>query len=84
MKKDSSTECWNKVGMEEFIEKAQNNDFRMHYIMPYAMQEMGNVIGKHIWNLGCGEGGYSRALAVKGAVVTAVDYSEALLAYVFN
>lgn len=82
MKKDSSTECWNKVGMEEFATKAQNNDFRMHYIMPYTLIAIGDVKGKYVLDLGCGEGGYSRALADKGAVVTAVDCSEALLDYV--
>lgn len=82
MKNDSSTECWNKVELEEYITKAQNNDFRMHYIMPYTLKAIGDVNNKHILDLGCGEGGYSRALADMGAVVTAVDCSEALLDYV--
>jgi hypothetical protein len=25
MKKDSSTECWNEVGNEEWVDKAQNS-----------------------------------------------------------
>lgn len=82
MKKDSSTECWNKVELDEYISKAQNNDFRMHYIMPYTLEVIGDVKAKHILDLGCGEGGYSRALDDMGAVVTAVDCSEALLDYV--
>ena len=82
MKRDSSTECWNKVGVEEWIEAAQNNDFRRYYIMPFTLDAIGEVGGKRILDLGCGEGGYSRALADKGAVVTAVDCSEALVAYV--
>ncbi|SHJ65445.1 Methyltransferase domain-containing protein [Anaerocolumna jejuensis DSM 15929] len=84
MKRDSSTECWNKVGVEEWIEAAQNNDFRRYYIMPFTLDAIGEVGEKRILDLGCGEGGYSRALADNGAVVTAVDCSEALLAYVAN
>ena len=56
MKGDSSTDCWSNVG-NEWIEKAQTNDFRMHYIMPYTMQKLGNVEGIDILDLGCGEGG---------------------------
>lgn len=82
MKTDSSTRCWNEVGVKEFIEVAQNNDFRMHYIMPYTLQAIGDVSGKHILDLGCGEGGYSRALSDIGAVVTAVDCSQAFITYV--
>ena len=70
MKGDSSTDCWSNVG-NEWIEKAQTNDFRMHYIMPYTMQKLGNVEGLDILDLGCGEGGYSRELAGRGAKVTA-------------
>ncbi|WMJ86961.1 class I SAM-dependent methyltransferase [Anaerocolumna sp. MB42-C2] len=82
MNRDSSTECWNKIGIEEWVEKAQNNDFRMYFIMPYTLQQLGEVKGKNILDLGCGEGGYARALADKGAMVTAVDCSEELLSYV--
>ncbi|MDF2543013.1 MAG: putative methylase [Herbinix sp.] len=82
MKKDSSTECWSKVGAEEWIKAAQNNDFRNYFIMPFTLQAMGEVKEKHILDMGCGEGGYARALAEKGAVVTAVDCSDTMLAYV--
>ena len=80
MKKDSSTDCWGKVG-EEWIEKAQTNDFRIYYIMPYTLQKLGDVKGLDILDLGCGEGGYSRELAGRGAKVTAVDCSEMSIAY---
>lgn len=55
---DSSTKCWNEIG-NEWIEKAQTNDFRMHYIMPNTLRLLGDVKDKTILDLGCGEGGYS-------------------------
>lgn len=82
MKKDSSTECWNQVAIDSWIEKAQTNDFRLHFIMPYTLQKLGDVKGRQILDLGCGEGGYARALAGNGALVTAVDCSEAMLKYI--
>jgi len=84
MIKDSSTECWNQVDIDEWINKAQTNDFRMYYIMPYTLEKLGDVKGKHIFDLGCGEGGYSRALANKGAVVTSADCSEVMIEYARN
>lgn len=81
MIKDSSTECWNQVDTDEWISTAQTNDFRMFYIMPYTLEKLGEVRGRHILDLGCGEGGYSRALAQKGAVVTSADCSAAMIGY---
>lgn len=42
---------------------AQSNPHRMHFIMPFTLKLLGNVSGKTILYLGCGEGGYSRELA---------------------
>ena len=80
MKTDSSTECWGNVGCE-WIQKSQTNDFRVYYIMPYTMEKLGDVKGLSILDLGCGEGGYSRELARKGAKVTSVDCSEMAVSY---
>lgn len=81
MIKDSSTECWNQVKIDEWINIAQTNDFRIYYIMPYTLEKLGDVRGKYILDLGCGEGGYSRALAQKGAVVTSADCSAVMIDY---
>lgn len=72
MIEDSSTISWNKAG-KELCDVAQKNDFRMYYIMPYTLQQLGDVSDKTILDIGCGEGGYSRALAHKGANVTSID-----------
>ena len=69
---DSSTRAWNTLG-KEWFELAQTGESRVHFIMPYTLAKLGDVAGKKILDLGCGEGGYSRALAKKGAQVVAVD-----------
>ena len=82
MKKDSSTESWGKIEMsEEWIQMAQANPHRMHFIMPFTFKQLGDVAGKAVLDLGCGEGGYSRELARKGAIVTAVDCAENAIKY---
>lgn len=80
MKQDSSTVAWNKLG-DEWFELAQTGESRNCFIMPYMLNLLGNVQGKQILDLGCGEGGYSRALARKGAGLTSVDCSEKAIQY---
>jgi len=82
MKKDSSTESWGKTEMfDEWSQTAPTNLYRMHFIMPFTFQRLGDVSGKAILDLGCGEGGYSRELARKDASVTAVDCAEKAIEY---
>ena len=82
MKKDSSTESWGRIEMtKEWIRMAQSNPHRMHFIMPFTFKQLGGVAGKTVLDLGCGEGGYSRELARKGAVVTAVDCAGTAISY---
>ena len=54
-KQDSSTKAWNNLG-EEWFALAQNGESRMQFIMPYTLEKLGNVAGKKILDLGCGEG----------------------------
>lgn len=78
MIQDSSTICWNKAGIE-FCDYAQKNDFRAYFVMPYTLQQLGDVSDRIILDIGCGEGGYSRALAHKGANVTSIDCAVDLI-----
>jgi len=80
VKKDSSTVSWGNIEMtEELIQIAPTNPQRIHFIMPFTFKQLGDVSGKAILDLGCGEGGYSRELARRGAIVTAVDCAEAAI-----
>ena len=82
MKKDSSTESWGKIEMtEEWIRMAHTNPHRINFIMPFTLMRLGDVSGKAVLDLGCGEGGYSRELTRRGASVTAVDCAENAIAY---
>ena len=82
MKEDSSTKSWGNIEMTEaWIKNAQINLHRIHFIMPFTFKQLGDVSGKVILDLGCGEGGYSRELARKGAIVTAIDCSENVINY---
>lgn len=80
MKEDSSTMCWSQLG-KEWFDLAQTGESRMRFIMPYMLLRLGDVSGKKILDLGCGEGGYARELAKRHAEVVAVDCSKYCVDY---
>ena len=83
MKQDSSTIAWNAMG-DEWFELAQTGEARNLFIMPNMLKLMGDVKGKRILDLGCGEGGYSRELAKRGAELVSVDCSAKAIEYSIN
>lgn len=80
IKKDSSTIAWNALG-DEWFKLAQTGESRNCFIMPNMLKFMGDVNNKVILDLGCGEGGYSRELAKKGATLVSIDCSAKAIEY---
>lgn len=80
MIQDSSTRSWNQLSTE-WCDIAPTNEMRINFIMPYMLKLLGDVSGKRILDLGCGEGGYSRELTNRNADVVAVDCAEYSIEY---
>ena len=78
MPNDSSTRSWNAAA-DDWVAHADENDYRNFFLLPRMLRMLGDVAGRNILDLGCGEGGYSRELAQRGARVTGVDGSERLI-----
>jgi SAM-dependent methyltransferase len=76
---DSSTRSWDAIA-DDWVHHADQNDYRNDLLMPFMLELLGNVRGVALLDLGCGEGGYSRALAARGAKVVGVDGSSRLIA----
>ena len=75
---DSSTRSWDAIA-DDWVRHADTNDYRNDLLMPLMLELLGDVRGISILDLGCGEGGYSRELARRGAKVVGVDGSSRLV-----
>lgn len=49
---------------------------KVYIRMPAVLKMLGEIAGKRVIDLGCGDGYYSRIMARRGAKVTAVDFSD--------
>ncbi len=58
---------------------AKNDPYREHILFPETIRALGDVSGRRILDLGCGNGEYSIMLAEKGGVVDGVDVSQSAI-----
>ncbi len=71
---DKMAEWWDKEVGEKGIWHQQ------HGIDPVVFKTLGDIKGKAILEIGCGNGYFARLLAKKGAKVTSIDLSKKLIA----
>jgi 2-polyprenyl-3-methyl-5-hydroxy-6-metoxy-1,4-benzoquinol methylase len=70
---DSNAEAW-----AERVRTGTDHN-RIHVLDPATLDLLGDVDGKQILDLGCGEGRFCRILAQRGASLTGVDLSSRMI-----
>jgi ubiquinone/menaquinone biosynthesis C-methylase UbiE len=75
---DTSTRSWDAIA-DEWVAHADANDYRNAYLMPRMLAMVGDVAGRRVLDLGCGEGGYAREFSRRGARVVGIDGSARLI-----
>jgi ubiquinone/menaquinone biosynthesis C-methylase UbiE len=79
---DNLSEQWDEAAepWTDFVRKGKDF-YREEMNNPAFFKLVGNVKGKKILDLACGEGSNTRILARKGATVVGVDFSEILIEF---
>jgi ubiquinone/menaquinone biosynthesis C-methylase UbiE len=80
---EEAMQCWDE-GAEEFAGRFKRNEefFHKHVINPTLLDLLGDVKGKAVLDLACGEGHFSRKVAeqAKGDIqITGIDASKKLI-----
>lgn len=76
---DEDIQLW-EASAQQWIDNLQSRgDQAREFLDPRVWQQFGNVEGKVVLDVGCGEGRFCRQLAEKGAIVTGVEPTPKLL-----
>ena len=78
MTDDSSTRSWDNAA-DAWIDHADTSEYQKRFLQPRMLALAGDVSGRRVLDLGCGEGAYARELARRGARVTGIDGSSRLI-----
>jgi len=73
------TWAWFRSRADDWAAHADENDYRNHFLFPLTFELLGEVRGLRVLDVGCGEGGHTRELAVRGAKVVGLDGSPRLI-----
>ena len=76
-----SQTSWGKVaGWYDELLESDDGTYQSKIILPNLLRLLGDIKGREILDLACGQGFFSREFAVKGALVAGVDLSPELIA----
>jgi 2-polyprenyl-3-methyl-5-hydroxy-6-metoxy-1,4-benzoquinol methylase len=75
---DSSTRSWDAAA-DDWAAHADTSDYQNLFLQPRMLALAGEVSGRRVLDLGCGEGAYGRELTRRGARVTGIDGSPRLV-----
>ena len=71
-------ELWNSSAAAWIKAQGEAGDQSRRFLDPFVLDLLGDVTGKSLADIGCGEGRFSRLLGSKGAKVTGIEPAEKL------